>query len=128
MSFEFLSSTTYPWIHKFKIRCSINDHNRDRFLSEHAGVQVRHGILPGYALNWSASVGGGGKLISARAIEGIATPNPDTPPPYQVLAIMEVESLEFPQDVLEAHGAEIMGNIPNFTDVEPVIQISENLG
>ena len=70
----------------------------------------------------------GDKLISARAIKGIATPNPDTPPPYQVVAILEVESVEVLQDVLEAHGAEIMGDIPNFTDVEPVIQISENLG
>ena len=36
----------------------------------------------------------GDKLISARAIKGIATPDPDTPPPYQVVAILEVESLE----------------------------------
>jgi uncharacterized protein (TIGR02118 family) len=69
----------------------------------------------------------GDKLISARAIKGIATPDPDMPPPYQVVAILEVESLEVLQEVLEADGAEIMGDIPNFTDVEPVIQISENL-
>ena len=69
----------------------------------------------------------GDKLISARAIKGIATPDPDMPPPYQVVAILEVESLEVLQEVLETDGAEIMGDIPNFTDVEPVIQISENL-
>ena len=69
----------------------------------------------------------GDKLISARAIKGIAWPNQDTPPLYQVVTILEVESVEVLQDVLEARGGEIMGDIPNFTDVEPVIQISENL-
>ena len=70
----------------------------------------------------------GEKLISARAIKGIATPDPSTPPPYQVVAILQVESLDVLNDVLNEHGAEILGDIPNFTDVEPVIQISENLG
>ena len=70
----------------------------------------------------------GDKIISARAIEGIATPDPDTRPPFQVVAILEVESVEILQEVLHEHGAKIMGDISNFTDVEPVVQISKNLG
>ena len=54
----------------------------------------------------------GDKLISACAIKGIATPNQDTPPPYRVVAILEVENVEVLQDVLKARGAEIMGDIP----------------
>ena len=70
----------------------------------------------------------GDKLISAWAIKGISTPDPDTRPTFQVVAILEVESVEILQEVLHEHGAKIMGYIPNFTDVEPVVQISENLG
>lgn len=70
----------------------------------------------------------GPKLLSARAIKGTATPDPNTPPPYQVIAILELESIEDLQVIMEEHGEEVMGDIPNFTDVTPTIQISENLG
>jgi len=70
----------------------------------------------------------GDKLISARAVKGVATPDPNTPPRFQVIAILEVENPDVLQGMLEAHGAEIMGDIPNFTDVQPEIQVSENLG
>lgn len=70
----------------------------------------------------------GPKLLSARAIKGVATPDPSTPPPYQVIAIFEFESIEDLQVLMEEHGEELMGDIPNFTDVTPAIQISENLG
>ena len=70
----------------------------------------------------------GHKLLSARAIKGFATADPDTPPPYQVMAILELESVEDLQGLIADHGAEVMGDIPNFTDATPIIQISENLG
>ena len=70
----------------------------------------------------------GPKLLSARAVKGLATPDPDTPPPYQVMAILELASIEDLQGLIKAHGAEVMGDIPNFTDAAPTIQISENLG
>ena len=69
----------------------------------------------------------GPKLLSARAVKGVATPDPDTPPPYQIMAILELESIEDVQALVEEHGAEVMGDIPNFTDVTPTGQISENL-
>ena len=70
----------------------------------------------------------GPRLNSARAVKGVATPDPDTPAPYQVMAILEMDSVEVLQDLIAEHGAEVMGDIPNFTDVQPVVQISENLG
>jgi uncharacterized protein (TIGR02118 family) len=69
----------------------------------------------------------GPKLLSARAIKGAATPDPDTPPPYQVIAILELESIEDLQALIGEHGEEVMGDIANFTDVTPTVQISENL-
>jgi uncharacterized protein (TIGR02118 family) len=70
----------------------------------------------------------GDRLISARAIKGIGTADPKTPAPYQVMAILEVESMEVFQQMVEKHGAEVMADIANFTDAAPVVQISENLG
>ncbi len=70
----------------------------------------------------------GGNLISFRAIKGIGTPHPDTPAPYQVMAILELESMDVLQQVMGEHGEDVMGDIPNFTDAAPIVQISENLG
>ena len=70
----------------------------------------------------------GDNLISARAVKGIGTPDPDTPAPYQVMAILEIESVDILHQMIEEHGEAVMGDIPNFTDTEPIIQISENLG
>ena len=70
----------------------------------------------------------GDKLISVRAVKGIATPDPATPAPYQVMAILEMESPEVMQQLITEHGQEVMGDIPNFTDVSPAVQISENIG
>jgi uncharacterized protein (TIGR02118 family) len=70
----------------------------------------------------------GDKLQSARAVEGIASGDPDAPAPYQVMAILEVESTDVFNQLLTDHGAEVMADIANFTDAAPVMQISENLG
>ncbi len=70
----------------------------------------------------------GGGLISARAVKGLGTPDPDTPAPYQVMAILEIESMEVLRQLAGEHGEEVRGDIPNFTDVIPTVQISENLG
>ena len=70
----------------------------------------------------------GPKLQSVRAVKGMGTPDPDTPAPYQVMAILEVENMDVLHSLIEEHGEEVMGDIPNFTDVSPVVQVSENLG
>ena len=70
----------------------------------------------------------GPSLLSARAVKGIGTPDPDTPAAHQIIAILEFESMEILQNCMAEHAEEVMGDIPNFTDVEPVVQISENLG
>lgn len=70
----------------------------------------------------------GPKLLSARAVKGIGTPDPDTPAPYQVIAILEMESMDVLHSLIEEHGEAVMSDIPNFTDVTPIVQVSENLG
>lgn len=66
-------------------------------------------------------------MTSLKVIKGIATPDPNTPPPYQVVAILGFESLASFQVAVATNGDAVMGDIPNFTDVSPIIQISDNL-
>jgi uncharacterized protein (TIGR02118 family) len=69
----------------------------------------------------------GEKLKSFRAVKGVGTPDPETPAPYQIMAILELENMDVLHQLMADHGAEVMGDIPNFTDTTPVVQISENL-
>jgi len=48
-------------------------------------------------------------------------------PPYHVTAHLTVSSLQAFQSGMETHGKEIMGDIPNYTDIQPVIQFSETV-
>ena len=47
--------------------------------------------------------------------------------PYVTVASLKFDSVEAFQQALDAHAAEIMGDIPNFTNINPVIQIEEQL-
>ena len=84
-----------------------------------------------YYMNTHAPLGEekwrGEGMTSINLVKGAATPDPNTPPPYQVIAILGFESLQAFQGAVRASGAEVMGDIPNFTDVSPVVQINENL-
>lgn len=62
-----------------------------------------------------------------RAIRAVGTADPKTPAPYQVVALLQFESLEAFQAAGAAHGAEIMDDIQHFTDVSPIVVINEDL-
>ena len=59
--------------------------------------------------------------------KGIAGLEPGTPAAYVCVASVTLESIEGLQSGLAAHGAEIMGDVQNYTDIEPAIQVSEVL-
>jgi len=46
-------------------------------------------------------------------------------PAFSLIGKLMFSSLEAMQAALEAHGAEIRGDIPNFSNVQPLIQVSE---
>lgn len=66
-------------------------------------------------------------MSEVRAVKGVGTPDPDTPAPYQVIALLRFESMEAFQAAGAAHGGEIMGDIKNFTDTSPNLVINEDL-
>src|SRR3712207_3218523 len=65
-------------------------------------------------------------LTDLRLLRGTNTPD-GGPAPYRVMALLTFESAEALQQAGAAHGREIFGDIPNFTDVRPVAQVNEAL-
>jgi uncharacterized protein (TIGR02118 family) len=66
-------------------------------------------------------------MQSVQLLSAVATPD-GSPPVYQVIALLTFASLEAFQQAAAAHAREIMGDIKNFTDVKPVVQINEEFG
>lgn len=69
-----------------------------------------------------------GRDQALRGVEvqrGLAGAAPGTAPAFIALCHFRFESLADFQDAFGAHAAELQGDIPNYTDVVPVIQISE---
>ena len=57
--------------------------------------------------------------------KGIAGGAPGAPPTYVAMCHLYCDSVEAFQSSFGPHAQEIMGDIPNYTDLAPVIQISE---
>ena len=70
---------------------------------------------------------GGRGLTSVKLLKGAATADPATPPPYQVITVMGFESLQAFRAAAKESGAQVMGDVANFTDVAPIVQINEDL-
>jgi uncharacterized protein (TIGR02118 family) len=71
-----------------------------------------------------------GKLLGAALkkvdIEkGVAGGAPGAGATYQCICNLHCDSVEAFQAAFGPHAAQIMGDIPNYTDAQPVVQISE---
>ena len=67
----------------------------------------------------------GAALKSVAIEEGIAGGGPGTQPTYRVLCHLGFDSVDSFNAAFAPHAQAIMGDIPNYTDVSPVLQISE---
>jgi len=47
---------------------------------------------------------------------------------WELIGLLTFSSAEKLQAAMAAHGAEIIGDVPRFSNVQPVIQINEQLG
>lgn len=59
--------------------------------------------------------------------KGLAGGTPDTPPTYLGMSHIFCDSVEAFQNGFGPHIDELLGDLPNFTDIAPVMQISEVL-
>ena len=69
----------------------------------------------------------GPELLGIKVIKGLAGGAPGEAPAYQAAAILHLESMDGLMRVLTEHGPEIMGDIPNYTSVQPLVQFSEDM-
>lgn len=56
---------------------------------------------------------------------GISSGDPGSPPVYAAAGHLYCDSLQAFQEGFGPHSAEILGDIPRYTDIKPVMQISE---
>jgi uncharacterized protein (TIGR02118 family) len=63
-------------------------------------------------------------LVKGEIDEGMGGFPPGQPAPYAVVGYLTFERMEDFQLGFARHGAEIMGDVPNFTNIQPVVQIS----
>ena len=67
----------------------------------------------------------GDALIRATVEKGLSGVEPDSSATYAAMGNLYFESVEMFQNSFGTNANKIMGDLPNFTNIEPVIQISE---
>ena len=67
----------------------------------------------------------GDALKSVTVDKGLSGPLPGSPAMYMVIGRLSFETFDAFMSIMKKNAAEIMGDIPNFTNASPVIQISE---
>jgi len=67
----------------------------------------------------------GAACVGFEVEAGLAGGAPGSTPPYVAIGVLRVSALEAFGAAMAQHGAEIMADIANYTDSQPVIQISE---
>ena len=67
-----------------------------------------------------------GPALKGVAVEhGIAGATPGSPAPFLAIGQLQFDSVEAYQSAFGPHVQEIMSDVPNYTNIQPVIQISE---
>ena len=64
-------------------------------------------------------------LVRTEVDKGVGTVEPGALAPFITIAHLYFNSLEDLHKAFESHGAELMADIPNFSDIQPQLQISE---
>ena len=59
--------------------------------------------------------------------QSIGTPMPDVPAPFSIVARLEFNNMEEMEMGMGHHSEALMGDVPNFSNVQPVVQIGKRL-
>ena len=68
---------------------------------------------------------GSGGLIRGEVEKGISGTDPNSPPMYLAVGCLYFNTLEEVHAAFTAHGRQIMGDMPNYTDIQPQFLIGE---
>jgi uncharacterized protein (TIGR02118 family) len=66
-------------------------------------------------------------LLGVDVYRGVSAPNPSQPPQYGYMCYLYFNTVDEVHQAFMAEGHDLMGDIPNYTNVKPAIQISETL-
>jgi uncharacterized protein (TIGR02118 family) len=61
----------------------------------------------------------------AQAELGVCSAEPESQPPFVAVGHLYFDSLEVFHRTFDPHAAEILADIPNYTNIDPIFQISE---
>ena len=64
-------------------------------------------------------------LIRSEVESGISSADPNAPAPFVAIGVLYFNTADEVHEGFKTHGREIMGDLPNFTDIAPQVQISE---
>ena len=64
-------------------------------------------------------------LVRSEIEKGISDTDPTAPPRFVAIGVLYFETLDGVHQSFMTHGKEIMGDVPNYTDIQPQFQISE---
>jgi uncharacterized protein (TIGR02118 family) len=67
----------------------------------------------------------GGALKGASVEHGLGGAQPGSPPSYLAMGHLLFDSVEAFQTAWGPHAASIVGDVPNYTNTQPTIQVSE---
>ena len=67
-------------------------------------------------------------LLRIEVDKGISATDPNAPPSFSVINSLMFNSIEEVHQAFIAEGRAVMGDIPNFTNIKPTIQINEVVG
>ncbi|MBV9248932.1 MAG: EthD family reductase [Acetobacteraceae bacterium] len=67
----------------------------------------------------------GAACKSVAVEQGIGGATPGAPPTYIAMGHLYFDSVAAFQEAFGPHAKEIMADIPNYTDIQPIIQLSE---
>jgi uncharacterized protein (TIGR02118 family) len=69
----------------------------------------------------------GSAMKDISVVRGLSGPTPGSGPPFVAMVHATFDSVEAFESAFAPHAAEIQGDIPKYTDIEPVVQIGERL-
>jgi uncharacterized protein (TIGR02118 family) len=64
-------------------------------------------------------------LLDIRVDKGLIGGSPKAQPPYVCVGTLTFQSMDAYKSAFREHGAPLMADLPNFTDIQPVVQVSE---
>ena len=66
-------------------------------------------------------------LVRTEVDQGIGTADPNAPAPYVAIGHLVFDSLKNMQKALQEHDPALAADVPNFTAIQPIFQISKML-